>query len=85
MHKALPTSEHPYGAAPKVDKPYKVYGGKALTGELHEDFGSKGSLHNFGGGHRPKNAYNKRTAGKVARPVHSVASERNPGLGNEEV
>ena len=68
-----------------IDKPYKVYGGKSTTGELHEDFGQKGALHNFGGGKRPKNAYNKRTAGKPFHPEHSVASERSPGLGNEEV
>jgi len=72
-------------AGPTYDKPYKVYGGSSVTGELHQDFGAKGSLHNFGGGKRPKNAYNKRTAGKVSHPEHSVVSERSPGLGNEEV
>ena len=37
-----------------VDKPFKVYGGQAVTGELHEDHGDRGMLHNFGGGKRPK-------------------------------
>lgn len=84
LHKALP--EVKPLAAPKVDKPYQVHGGKGMTGELHEDHGAKGALHNFGGGKRPKPSWNKRFVNKpVSHPVHSVASERNPGLGNQEV
>jgi hypothetical protein len=72
----------------KVDKPYEVYGGKSVTGELHEDHGQKGTLHNFSGGKRPKPAgiWNKRHIKQpIAHPEHSVVSEREPGLGNEEV
>ena len=69
-----------------VDEPYKVYGGKSVTGELHEDRGGKGALHNFGGGKRPKPTWNKRHVQQpISHPEHSVVSERNPGLGNEEV
>jgi len=92
LHKSVditkPLSAQPvnsFATAPKVDKPYKVYGGKTLTGELHEDRGQKGSMRNFGGGDRPKNAYNKRTAGKPFKEEHSVTAERNPGLGEEEI
>lgn len=67
------------------DKPYKVYGGSTLTGELHEDFGQKGTLHNFGAGHRPKPKWNRRKIDKVPRRVHSVHTERNPGSGDQEV
>ena len=69
-----------------IDKPYKVHGGKSVTGELHEDFGGKGALHNFGGGKRPKPTWNKRLVNRpVSHPEHSVVAERNPGLGIEEV
>jgi len=82
LHKSV---EHPYGATPKVDKPFKVFNGKGKTGELHEDHGQKGTLHDFGGGHRPKPTWNKRNIDKVPHPVHSVQTERNPGLGEQEV
>lgn len=70
----------------KVDKPYEVFGGKSVTGELHVDHGQKGALHNFGGGKRPKPSWNKRhIIQPTPHPEHSVVAERNPGLGNEEV
>lgn len=88
LHKSLRPVKQPAPfttARPVVDKPYQVYGGASVNGALHEDHGQKGTLHNFGGGKRPKNAYNKRTAGKPKHSEHSVNSERNPGQGNEEV
>ena len=72
----------------KADKPYEVFGGASVNGELHEDHGQKGTLHNFNGGDRPKpkGVWNKRhVIQPTPHPEHSVASERNPGLGNEEV
>ena len=67
-------------------KPFKVYGGSTISGELHEDHGQKGTLHNFGGGQRPKPSWNKRWVNKpVVHREPSVAAERNPGLGIEEV
>ena len=67
----------------KADKPFKVYSGQAITGELHEDRGEGGMLHNFGGGKRPKAArVNWENAGKPAHNMDSVANERNPGVGD---
>lgn len=60
-------------------KPYKVFRGAALNGDLHEDSGQKGSLHDFNGGTRPKNQTNWKNAGKPEHPVDSVYEERNPG------
>ena len=62
------------------DKQYKVYHNK--TGELHEDHGQKGVLHDFGGGYRPKQSHpSPRNIGKVPRKVDSVFSDRDPGAG----
>lgn len=86
LQKAKPAAVKPLGAPAKIDVPYKVHGGAGMTGELHDDHGAKGALHNFGGGKRPKPTWNKRLVNRpVSHPVHSVASERNPGLGNQEV
>jgi hypothetical protein len=65
------------------DKKYKVYGGAARHGQLHEDHGDKGALHNFGGGKHPKaGRINWEKVGKPLHPVHSVYTERNPGAGD---
>jgi hypothetical protein len=88
LHKAVGDSGTPL-APPKDQsapgtKPYNVYGGKAVTGELHEDTGRRGMLNDFGGGKHPKAG---RTAqdkiGKPLHPVDSVFAERNPGSGIE--
>ena len=64
------------------NKPFKVFRGKALTGELHEDFGQRGALKDFGGGKRPKaNKINWKNVGKPHKNVDSVYDERNPGVG----
>ncbi len=78
-------SDNPYGAAPKPDRPYRVYQGKARLGELHEDHGQKGTLRNFGAGHRPKPSWNKRHVDKIPHDMRSVTAERNPGLGETAV
>lgn len=72
--------------APKNDyapssKPYKVFRGAALTGDLHEDTGQKGSLKDFGGGKRPKQV-NFKNAGLPSKENASVFTERNPGVGD---
>ena len=72
--------------APKSDyapgsKPYKVFRGAALTGDLHEDHGQKGTLHDTNGGKRPK-AINWKNVGRPGKDNASVFTERNPGVGD---
>lgn len=73
--------------APKVvgaGKPFKVFRGAALNGDLHEDKGQRGSLHDFNGGTRPKaQRVNWNNVGKPEHPVDSMYSERNPGQGEQ--
>lgn len=66
-----------------VGKPYKVFRGAALNGDLHQDFGQKGSLHDHNGGARPKNSVNFKNAGKPYKNLPDVYSERNPGVGSD--
>lgn len=65
----------------KNGKQYQVFRGNTVTGELHEDRGQKGTLHDYGGGVRPKQI-NWANVGRVGKPVESVYNERNPGVGN---
>jgi hypothetical protein len=77
LHKAEePKSDYKPGS-----KEYQVHHGAALTGELHEDRGQKGSLHNFSGGKRPKQI-NWKNVGVPSKAVASVYNERNPGVGD---
>jgi len=77
LHKAEPKSDYKPG-----NKPFKVFNGAALSGDLHEDRGNKGTLHNFGGGSRPKNQTNWQNVGKPSKDNQSVYTERNPGVGD---
>lgn len=84
LHKATNdhTSDQTPPKSPEPGKPYKVYRGAALNGDLHVDHGQKGSLHDFNGGAKPKeDKVNWKNAGKPARPLDSVYEERNPGYG----
>lgn len=81
LHK-VEEKEPPKSDYTPTDKPFKTYNESSMRGELHEDFGQKGSLHNFGGGKRPKSSWNHRTAGKVSHLMESVYNERNPGIGD---
>lgn len=65
-------------------KPFKVFRGNAMTGELHEDHGTRGELHDFNGGVHPKaQRINWKNVGKPNHPVDSMYSEINPGVGND--
>lgn len=84
LHKAtsptISNPEPPKDAERPGNKPYKVFRGNALNGDLHEDFGGKGSLHDFNGGKRPKaGRINWKNAAKPAKHFDSAFEERNPG------
>jgi hypothetical protein len=90
LHKVSPLNDTLHQAeekkAPKSDyksgsKEYQVHHGAALNGDLHEDHGQKGTLHNTGSGVRPKQI-NWSNVGVPSRPVASVYNERNPGVGD---
>lgn len=85
LHKATSTNDA-VDKEPKSDykpgsKQYKVYGGQAKDGNLHADYGTKGSLRDFNGGTRPKQT-NWKNVGKPAHDMESVYNERNPGDGD---
>ena len=65
----------------KADKPFKVFSGQAKDGNLHEDHGTKGSLHGALSGNKKK-GINWENAGKPPHNMESVANERNPGVGD---
>ena len=71
--------EPPKDEGSPTGRKYKVYHQK--LGELHEDRGTKGSLHDFGGGTRPKQKPNWRHVGKIPRKLPSVYDDRHPGVG----
>jgi len=80
LHKALEQPKSDY--KPGSEK-YKVYGGKAQEGALHEDRGTKGMLRGVGNTGRPKaNRTNWSHVGKPIHPMESVYTERNPGVGD---
>lgn len=62
-------------------KKYGVYRGAALDGDLHEDRGQKGTLHDTGYGKRPKQI-NWKNVGRAHKDNESVFTERNPGVGD---
>jgi hypothetical protein len=65
------------------NKPYKVYNGADLTGQLPKDIGQKGTLHDTNGGLRPKAEHpNYKNVGKPNRPMDSYYTARNPGVGD---
>lgn len=86
LHKATNANDGT-DKAPKSDykpgsKENKVYEGAALNGDLHADYGQKGSLKDHNGGVRPKNQTNWANAGKPHKDIASVHNERNPGIGD---
>ncbi len=80
LHKAL---NPPKDADAPDNKPFKSYNSRTASGQLPVDRGTKGSLHNFGGGQRPKPKTKQDPAnwGKPAHPVDSVYEDVNPGSG----
>ena len=75
------TDKQPKSDYQPGSKPFKVFRGAALNGDLHEDHGQKGSLKDFGGGKRPKQV-NFANAGKPSKDHESVFTARNPGVGD---
>jgi len=73
-----PKSDYKPGNAP-----YKVRGGADLKGDLPKDIGQKGTLHDTGGGVRPKGeAVQIKQVVKPFRPMQSQYTARNPGTGD---
>jgi hypothetical protein len=63
-------------------RPYEVFQGHSMTGQLAVDHGSQGTLHDFGGGSRPKAEHTKQARiGQPNHPVDSMYSDRHPGDG----
>lgn len=64
------------------NKPFKSFSSATATGQLHEDRGTKGQLHNFGGGNRPKveGALSPKNWGKPSHNEDSVYADQNPGI-----
>lgn len=77
-----------YGEPPKSmdkpgNKPFNSYSNTTLNGQLREDRGTRGQLHSFGQGNKPKPEGVKATR-NWAKPAHQVDSEyadENPGVG----
>ena len=77
-----------YGDAPRSadapnNKPFKSYSSATATGQLHEDRGTKGSLHSFGQGKHPKpeGVQARRNWAKPPHNEDSVYEDENPGAG----
>lgn len=63
-------------------RPFNVFQGHSMTGELHADHGSQGSLHDFNGGIRPKAQHTKPARiGQPTHPIDSQYSDHHPGDG----
>lgn len=85
LHKATNTNDGT-DKEPKSDykpgsKEYKVFRGATLNGDLHADYGQKGTLHDTGSGKRPKQI-NWANVGRPGHTEESVHNERNPGVGD---
>lgn len=83
LHKTTPLKAPKGVEGSSTDDKYKATNAAAREGRLHEDFGQKGSLHNFGQGHAAHDAArsNPRKDAKPTEGMNSVYEERNPGTG----
>ena len=83
LHKAEPLRQPKGVEGSPADKPYKTYASSNREGDLPEDHGQKGTLHNFGQGKRPKpeSHRDQKKATTPAHPMNSVFEARNPGTG----
>ena len=81
LHKT--TQATPEAAPKRPDasgKPFKVYRGAALRGELPKDNGQRGTLHDTGAGLRPKHGHTKQmNIGKPSQATPSMFDANNPG------
>lgn len=65
-------------------RPFNAYQGHAMSGTLNVDHDTRGELHDFGGGTRPKAEHTApRRVGKPVQPEDSMYSDRHPGDGIE--
>ena len=60
---------------------YKSYRGMHLQGQLPEDHGTKGQLHNVGTVRAPRQNSKEKMQGKVPHRTSSSFEDRNPGEG----
>lgn len=77
-----------YGDPPKSadapgNRPYKSFTNATATGQLREDRGTKGQLHNFGAGKHPKpeGVESARHWGKPSHEMDSEYADQFPGSG----
>jgi len=82
LHKVY--NEPPKDANKLNNTPFKSYSSATATGQLHEDRGFRGALHDFGGGKRPKpeGVKSRRNWGKPPHVMDSVYNDQNPGEGD---
>ena len=78
LHKQV--GEH----ADEPDNDYMSYRARSLTGQLPEDHGNRGELHNVGNKRSPKKNSDERMHGKVPTPVGSAKEDISPGLGLQQ-
>jgi hypothetical protein len=69
------------GTRPGKDEDYKSYRSMNVQGQLPEDYGTKGQLHNVGTVRSPRSNSKERMEGKVPHPTTSYSDDRNPGVG----
>jgi uncharacterized membrane protein YcaP (DUF421 family) len=66
---------------PKPDKPYLSYKDSDLQGNLREDHGRKGWLHNSSNSRPPRQQSKEHMQGKMPTPIKDFKGETNPGIG----
>jgi len=59
---------------------FQSYRSRALDGNLPEDRGQKGVLHNVGTVRAPRKQSKNKMDGKTPTPIKSAAVDRSPGL-----
>lgn len=65
----------------KEENDYNSYRSRTLEGQLPEDHGAKGQLHNVGNVRAPRKISDDKMKGKVPTPVSSAHDDNNPGVG----
>jgi len=63
------------------DNDFMSYRPRTLTGQLPEDHGTKGQLHNVGNARAPRKVSEDKMKGKVPTPTSSAHDDNNPGVG----
>lgn len=65
----------------KDENDYKSYRSLNVQGQLPEDLGAKGQLHNVGNSRPPRTSSKNKMKGKVPHHTTSATDDRNPGVG----